>query len=136
MESFQVDGKFDQEAFKNYLINFNLSKNELMRSFSNDFKINFSVNLLSSMINSFDKDIDEYLKLVTEKRDLIFVNLTSENVANDFEISEDDLISYYSENPNLFLVPEPEINLGFLSNKKLNHLQIFQNHLLHFLKLN
>ena len=67
VESFQVDGKFDQEAFKNYLINFNLSKNELMRSFSNDFKINFSVNLLSSMINSFDKDIDEYLKLVTEK---------------------------------------------------------------------
>ena len=116
VESFQVDGKFDQEAFKNYLINFNLSKNELMRSFSNDFKINFSVNLLSSMINSFDKDIDEYLKLVTEKRDLIFVNLTSENVANDFEISEDDLISYYSENPNLFLVPEKrsfyEINLS------------------------
>ena len=116
MESFQVDGKFDQEAFKNYLINFNLSKNELMRSFSNDFKINFSVNLLSSMINSFEKDIDEYLKLVTEKRDLIFVNLTSENVANDFEISEDDLISYYSENPNLFLVPEKrsfyEINLS------------------------
>ena len=116
VESFQVDGKFDQEAFKNYLINFNLSKNELMRSFSNDFKINFSVNLLSSMINSFDKDIDEYLKLVTEKRDLIFVNLTSENVVNDFEISEDDLISYYSENPNLFLVPEKrsfyEINLS------------------------
>ncbi len=106
VESFQVDGKFDQEAFKNYLINFNLSKNELMRSFSNDFKINFSVNLLSSMINSFDKEVDEYLKLVTEKRDLIFVNLTSENVVNDFEIFEDELVSYYSENPNLFLVPE------------------------------
>ena len=106
VESFQVDGKFDQEAFKNYLINFNLSKNELMRSFSNDFKINFSVNLLSSMINSFDKEVDEYLKLVTEKRDLIFVNLTSENVVNDFEIFEDEIVSYYSENPNSFLVPE------------------------------
>ena len=39
-----------------------------------------------------------------------------ENVINDFEISEDDLISYYSENPNLFLVPEKrsfyEINLS------------------------
>ena len=39
-----------------------------------------------------------------------------EMVVNDFEISEDDLISYYSENPNLFLVPEKrsfyEINLS------------------------
>ena len=29
-EVFQVDGKFNQEAFKNYLINFNLSKEDLL----------------------------------------------------------------------------------------------------------
>ena len=30
-EAFQIDGAFDQEAFKNYLINFNLSKEQLIR---------------------------------------------------------------------------------------------------------
>ena len=74
-EAFQIDGVFDQEAFKNYLINFNLSKEQLIRDYSSDLKLNLSVALLDSLVNIFDSTLDQYLDLLTEQRTIRFVTL-------------------------------------------------------------
>ncbi|MBH36573.1 MAG: hypothetical protein CMD89_01430 [Gammaproteobacteria bacterium] len=105
-EAFQIDGDFDQEAFKNYLINFNLSKEQLIRDYSSDLKLNLSVALLDSLVNVFDSTLEQYLDLLTEKRTIKFVLLDTSNVLIDYQPENQQLLEYYDSNSNQFLVPE------------------------------
>ena len=105
-EAFQIDGAFDQEAFKNYLINFNLSKEQLIRDYSSDLKLNLSVALLDSLVNVFDSTLEQYLDLLTEKRTIKFVSLDTSNVLIDYQPENQQLLEYYDSNSNEFLVPE------------------------------
>ena len=68
LEAFQLDGEFNQDLFKNYLINFNLTKDDLVEDFESDLKLNLAVQLLSATSSSYDKQIDQYLDLLTERR--------------------------------------------------------------------
>lgn len=105
-EAFQIDGVFDQEAFKNYLINFNLSKEQLIRDYSSDLKLNLSVALLDSLVNIFDSTLDQYLDLLTEQRTIRFVTLDPSNVISDYQPEDVELIENYNSNKSNFLVPE------------------------------
>ena len=105
-EAFQIDGAFDQEAFKNYLINFNLSKEQLIRDYSSDLKLNLSVALLDSLVNVFDSTLEQYLDLLTEKRTIKFVSLDTSNVLIDYQPENQQLLEYYDSNSNQFMVPE------------------------------
>ena len=105
-EAFQIDGDFDQEAFKNYLINFNLSKEQLIRDYSSDLKLNLSVALLDSLVNVFDSTLEQYLDLLTEKRTIKFVSLDTSNVLIDYQPENQQLLEYYDSNSDQFLVPE------------------------------
>ena len=105
-EAFQIDGAFDQEAFKNYLINFNLSKEQLIRDYSSDLKLNLSVALLDSLVNVFDSTLEQYLDLLTEKRTIKFVSLDTSNVLIDYQPENQQLLEYYESNSDQFLVPE------------------------------
>ena len=105
-EAFQIDGAFDQEAFKNYLINFNLSKEQLIRDYSSDLKLNLSVALLDSLVNVFDSTLEQYLDLLTEKRTIKFVSLDTSNVLIDYQPENQQLLEYYDSNSDQFLVPE------------------------------
>ncbi len=117
LEIFQFDGEFSQDLFKNYLINFNLTKADLVEDFKSDLKLNLAVQLLSSISSSYDRQIDQYLDLLTEKRSLTFVNLDNKNISNDFDISDEDLSIHYNENLSNYLIPEKKsyltLNLEF-----------------------
>jgi len=101
-EAFQIDGAFDQEAFKNYLINFNLSKEQLIRDYSSDLKLNLSVALLDSLVNVFDSTLEQYLDLLTEKRTIKFVSLDTSNVLIDYQPENQQLLEYYESNSDQF----------------------------------
>jgi len=119
-EAFQIDGMFDQEAFKNYLINFNLSKEQLIRDYSSDLKLNLSVALLDSLVNVFDSTLDQYLDLLTEQRTIKFVTLETSNVISDYQPDEPELLEYYSANNLKFLEPEKvSFNLVSINKDKL-----------------
>ena len=105
-EVFQVDGQFNQEAFKNYLINFNLSKDDLVNDFASDLKLNLTVALLNSTANIFNSSLDQYLDLLTERRSIQFFELTKDNVTKEFDISQDELDSFYQSNLDFYQVPE------------------------------
>ena len=106
MRYLHLDGVFDQEAFKNYLINFNLSKEQLIRDYSSDLKLNLSVALLDSLVNIFDSTLDQYLDLLTEQRTIRFVTLDTSNVISDYQPEDVELIENYNSNKSNFLVPE------------------------------
>ena len=119
LESFQVDGKFSQDLFKNYLINFNLSKEDLMEDFESDLKLNLAVSLIDATASAYDKTINQYLDLLTERRSVTFVELGPENVTQDIEITDVALQEYYSSNLEEFSVPESRSYL-LLDLKKSN----------------
>jgi len=105
-EVFQVDGQFNQEAFKNYLINFNLSKDDLVNDFASDLKLNLTVALLNSTANIFNSSLDQYLELLTERRSIQFFELSKDNVIKEFEVSQNELNSFYQSNLDFYQVPE------------------------------
>ena len=106
VDTFQIYGEFDQEAFKNYLINFNLSKKDLVEDFRTDTKLNLSLNFLGSITNVFDSTIENYLELLTERRSVRFALINPDDVSREISVTADEVNDYYSNNPAEFTLPE------------------------------
>ena len=106
LDTFNVDGKFDQQLFKNYLINFNLTKEDLVQDYKSDLKLNLAVSLLDAASNSYDSSINQYLDLLTERRTVRYVKLDETNVSKEFVSDEESLLSYYETNKDQFAIPE------------------------------
>ena len=106
VDTFQIDGEFDQEAFKNYLINFNLTKKDLVEDFRTDTKLNLSLNFLGSITNVFDSTIENYLELLTERRSVRFALINPDDVSREISVTADEVNDYYTNNPAEFTLPE------------------------------
>ncbi len=119
IDSFNVDGKFDQELFKNYLINFNLTKQDLVEDYKSDLKLNLAVSLLDATSNSYASSTNQYLDLLTERRTVQYVKLDESNVSKDFVSTEDELLNYYDTNKDQFLIPEKRSYYAVTFNKEV-----------------
>ena len=119
IDSFNVDGKFDQELFKNYLINFNLTKEDLIEDYKSDLKLNLAVSLLDATSNSYTSSINQYLDLLTERRTVQYVRLDESHVSKEFESSEDELFNYYETNKDQFLIPKKRSYYTVTFNKEV-----------------
>ena len=124
LEAFQVDGRFNQDLFKQYLINFNLTKEDLMEDFESDLKLNLAVSLIDSTASSYNQSINQYLDLLTERRSLSFVELEAENVTKDFTAGETEIQDYYNNNLEQFAIPEKRSFLLLDLNKNKMNLEI------------
>ena len=124
LEAFQVDGKFSQDLFKNYLINFNLSKEDLMEDFESDLKLNLAVSLIDATSSSFNNSINQYLDLLTERRSVTFVELNTGNVTKEFDLSDESLMSFYDSNIETFSIPEARSYLLLDLNKPKMNLEV------------
>ena len=121
LEAFQVDGRFNQDLFKQYLINFNLTKEDLMEDFESDLKLSLAVSLLDATASSFDKSITQYLNLLTERRSISFVELEADNVTKEFIAEEQETEEYFNNNLEQFSIPEKRSFLLLnLSKSKIN----------------
>ena len=119
IDSFNVDGKFDQELFKNYLINFNLTKQDLVEDYKSDLKLNLAVSLLDATSNSYASSTNQYLDLLTERRTVQYVKLDESNVSKDLVSTEDELLNYYDTNKDQFLIPEKRSYYAVTFNKEV-----------------
>ena len=121
LEAFQVDGRFNQDLFKQYLINFNLTKEDLMEDFESDLKLSLAVSLLDATASSFDKSINQYLNLLTERRSISFVELEADNVTKEFIAEQQETEEYFDNNLEQFSIPEKRSFLLLnLSKSKIN----------------
>lgn len=124
IDSFNVDGKFDQELFKNYLINFNLTKQDLVEDYKSDLKLNLAVSLLDATSNSYASSTNQYLDLLTERRTVQYVKLDESNVSKDFVSTEDELLNYYDSNKDQFLIPEKRSYYAATFNKEVLNIAV------------
>ena len=124
LEAFQVDGRFNQDLFKQYLINFNLTKEDLMEDFESDLKLSLAVSLLDATASSFDKSINQYLDLLTERRSISFVELEADNVTKEFIAEEQETEEYFNDNLEQFSIPEKRSFLLLNLNKSKLNLEV------------
>ena len=124
LEAFQVDGRFNQDLFKQYLINFNLTKEDLMEDFESDLKLSLAVSLLDATASSFDKSINQYLDLLTERRSISFVELEADNVTKEFIAEEQETEEYFNNNLEQFSIPEKRSFLLLDLNKSKLNLEV------------
>ncbi len=121
-ETFRADGEFSQELFKNYLVNFNLSKEDLVNDYKTDLKVNLAVSFLSATANSYDKSVEQYLDLLTERRTVQFAEVTTENVVTDFVPTDQEIESFYNSNLDNYAIPEKRS--FFIAKANLNDMDI------------
>ena len=124
LEAFQVNGRFNQDLFKQYLVNFNLTKEDLMDDFQSDFKLSLAVSLLDATASTFDKSINQYLDLLTERRSISFVELEADNVTKDFITEKDETQEYFNDNLEQFSIPEKRSFLLLNLNKSKVNLEV------------
>jgi len=124
LEAFQVDGRFNQDLFKQYLINFNLTKEDLMEDFESDLKLSLAVSLLDATASTFDKSINQYLDLLTERRSISFVELEADNVTKEFIAEEQETEEYFNNNLEQFSIPEKRSFLLLNLNKSKINLEV------------
>jgi peptidyl-prolyl cis-trans isomerase D len=103
---FQVDGRFDRDAYREYLAvrgqdprQFEESQRQFMREFQ----------LRSSILGSALVTPSEYrrfLNLAAEQRLVSLATLTEESIATEIEISDSDIQAFYDNNPTLYQLPE------------------------------
>ena len=120
---FQDNGEFSNEIFKNYLVNNNLSKYDLIDDFKNNYKANFAEILFSLLANSYQSSTDEILERIYERRTVQYVKLDAENVTKEFSLTDDELMNYYQLNKNQFFIPEKASFYTVIFNEKVLNLK-------------
>ena len=105
-EAFMENEKFSQERFKNYLVNFGLTKKDLVEDSKSAIQFNISVGFLNSTSNSFEKSLISYLELISEERTIKFTEITADNVLTDYVPTDEEVELFYKENINNFTIPE------------------------------
>ena len=120
---FQDNGEFSNEIFKNYLVNNNLSKYDLIDDFKNNYKANFAEIIFSLLANSYQSSTDEILERIYERRTVQYVKLDAENVTKEFSLTDDELMNYYQLNKNQFFIPEKASFYTVIFNEKVLNLK-------------
>jgi peptidyl-prolyl cis-trans isomerase D len=103
---FQINGRFDEQAYRNFLE----ARAQTPAGFDRQLSDSFAVQLLPAAVQSSalvtDQEVDAYLRLSEQLRDFSFVRVGSPADAVDDEISQDELQSFYDANSAEFMTPE------------------------------
>lgn len=103
--SFQVNGKFDPVTYRAVLTSNRLTP----QAFQAQVRAGLETRLLPSTVAATstigDADVDDYLKLQLQTRDLHYVVLPRPPLAST-EVSDDEVASYYKAHSADFMIPE------------------------------
>ena len=120
---FQDNGEFSNDIFKNFLVNNNLSKYDLLDNYKNNYKAGFADLLFDVLANSYQSSTDELLERMFERRTVRYAKLDANNVTKEFSIADDELMNYYQLNKNQFLIPEKASYYTITFDKKVLNLK-------------
>jgi peptidyl-prolyl cis-trans isomerase D len=105
-QEFQVDGKFDRAAYVDFLAvrgreprEFEESQREFMR----EFQLRSAI-MASAVVTP--SEYRRFLNLAAEQRLVSLATLAEDIVADDIEITDDQVQAYYDANPTMFQLPE------------------------------
>ena len=105
-QAFQVDGKFDRKAYVDYLAVRGREPREFeesQRQFMREFQLRSSI-MASAVVTP--SEYRRYLNLAAEQRLVTLATLDEAVVADQIEITDEQIQAFYDSNPSMFQLPE------------------------------
>ena len=105
-QEFQVDGKFDRDTYVDYLAVRGREPREFeesQRQFMREFQLRSSI-MASAVVTP--SEYRRYLNLAAEQRLVTLATLDEEVVADEIEITDEQIQAFYDSNPTMFQLPE------------------------------
>jgi peptidyl-prolyl cis-trans isomerase D len=106
---FQVDGKFDRDTYVDYLAVRGREPREFeesQRQFMREFQLRSSI-MASALVTP--SEYRRYLNLAAEQRLVTLATLDEAIVADEIEITDEQIQAYYDSNPTMFQLPESAV---------------------------
>lgn len=112
-ESFQVDGEFSPERYKNVLAQQGLSPALYEHQMRRSLLINQLVNSVSSSSIVPDASVARGLRLQSQTREVAFMRLPVNSQLPKVSVSEDEVKAYYEEHSARFVEPQ-QVKLRYI----------------------
>lgn len=105
MAAFQVDGKFDPDTYRAVLANNRLTPQMFQQQVKAQLETQMLPNAITSTSNISEADLDDYLKLQLQTRDLHYVVLPRPALEST-KVSDAEVARYYKAHQAEFMTPE------------------------------
>lgn len=104
--AFQIDGRFDENTYRNVLAGARLTPTAYERLLRQDFAANLLPTALFETALVSEAEVDAYLRLSEQTRDFRLLRITEPESEVSDEVSEEELQAYYDEHSDRFMTPE------------------------------
>lgn len=110
--AFQVDGKFDADSYRAVLANNRMSPAMFQDQVRSDLQARLLPDVVTDTSTISQADVDAYLKLQLQARDISFAILPRPALENT-KVSDDEVKAYYEAHPGEFVRPE-KVSLSYI----------------------
>ena len=118
--AFQIDGKFNEDAYINYLNQVRKSASLLERDVEDDLKSSAFPQMVTSSTFALEYEISNQYKLDKQKRNFDYVELTSSNFEDKVSATDEEIDAHYKEFSKDYMTQEQvSVNYIELSTKDL-----------------
>ncbi|MEX2497252.1 MAG: SurA N-terminal domain-containing protein [Wenzhouxiangellaceae bacterium] len=104
--AFQVDGRFDPEIYRQRVAAIGQSASAFERELARDLLVQELPASVSSSALVTDADVDRWLRVQMEQRQITYANIQSQPFRDDSAISDAEIEAFYAENQDQFMRPE------------------------------
>lgn len=104
--AFQIDGRFDPEIYRQRITASGQSAAAFERELAGDLLIQELPAAVSSSVIVTDADVDRWLRVQMEKRQISYATIQSEAFDEEVSIDDSEVEAFYNENQGQFMRPE------------------------------
>ena len=129
---FQVDGKFDPDAYQRYVVSSRYSKTQFEDAVRNDNRVGQVLSGYQESALVLPEEVRTLLEIQAEKRTFDLVAIKFQDYIETVEVSESDIEAFYTENQDNFMEPE-KVSLSYLEldiNQLINDVEVDEDELI------
>lgn len=106
IENFQSDGKFDEALFQSVIRANGFTPDDYINLVQQTISMDFFIQGIANITSASENDITNFIIAFEKTRDLEFVSIDFNEVAQSIEVTDDEILDFYNSNPLLFLDDE------------------------------
>ena len=110
---FQVDGKFDPNAYERYVVTSQYSKTQFEDAIRNDNRISQVLSGFQESALVLPDEVRTLLELQAEQRTFDLVAIKQQDYVATVSVSDEEIANYYADNQDNFMEPE-KVSLSYL----------------------
>lgn len=103
--SLQIDGKFSQKAYENYLRSIGMTSQGLIQNIRQDHALQMLVSSIRDNSLVSDVDIQQISNLQAEQRDLFLTSIKLDDFRKSVKVTEQEIAQYYDKHKAKFKQP-------------------------------